>query len=66
MNNVCAAFPHQRGSVNGVTVTIESAAKALGPALGGSLYSWALEQRMPEGWPNPSKAYFGGVQPLRE
>lgn len=58
VNHVCSRFPHRRGAINGVTVTIESAAKALGPALGGTLYSWALAQPVPASLPNASVLYF--------
>lgn len=58
VNNVCARYPHKRGQINGVNVTVESAAKACGPALGGSLYAWTIARSMPSGWPNASVVYF--------
>ena len=64
VNNVCCRYPNMRGAINGVNVTIESAAKALGPALGGALYAYTIAQPMPPTWPNASVLYFGGVGAL--
>ena len=65
VNNVCARYPHQRGAINGVNVTVESMAKALGPTLGGSLYAWAIAQPVPARWPvNASILYFAGFASL--
>ena len=67
VNNVCARFPHRRASVNGVMVTLESGAKALGPAVGAPMYAWAiahLRDRLPPGSPNASIisfACFAGI-----
>ena len=64
VNNICSRYPHQRGAINGVSVTVESAAKALGPGLGGSLYAWAVAQRVPAGFPSASVLYFSGFAVL--
>ena len=47
VNNVCARYPRRRGAVNGVMVTGESIAKALGPGLGGPLYAFAISKALP-------------------
>ena len=64
VNNVCSAYPDKRGAINGVSVTVESTAKALGPGLGGSLYAWAIAHDVPDGWPNASVLYFSGFATL--
>ena len=61
VNNVCSQYPHKRGAINGVNVTVESCAKSFGPSLGGSLYSWAIGRRAPPGWPNASVLYFSAL-----
>lgn len=61
VNNVCARYPRRRGAVNGVMVTGESIAKALGPGLGGPLYAFAISKALPAGWPNGSILYFTGL-----
>ena len=64
VNNVCSRFPHKRGAINGVNVTVESAAKAVGPALGGGLYAWTIARELPPSWPSASIVYFLGFAAL--
>ena len=64
VNNVCSRFPHKRGAINGVNVTVESAAKAMGPALGGGLYAWTIARELPPNWPSASIVYFLGFAAL--
>jgi hypothetical protein len=47
-----------------VNVTVESTAKALGPALGGALYAFSIARKMPAHWPNASIVYFSGFATL--
>ena len=61
VNNVCARHPRRRGAVNGVMVTGESIAKAMGPGLGGPLYAFVISKDLPAGWPNGSILYFSGL-----
>ena len=63
VNNVCCRYPNMGAgrsaeSTSRVNVTIESAAKALGPALGGALYAYTIAQPMPPTWPNALVLYF--------
>ena len=66
VNNVCSRFPHKRGAINGVNVTVESTAKSFGPSLGGSLFAWAISQQplLPPGMPNASIIYFSCISLL--
>lgn len=47
INNSC--FPSVRGTVNGIAQTMASAARAIGPTLGGFLYAWSQSNGL--GWP---------------
>ena len=42
-----------------MTTTVESAAKAFGPGIGGPAYAWAIGlERLPRPWPTQSGVYF--------
>ena len=64
VNNVCCQYPNKRGAINGVTVTVESCAKSFGPSLGGSLFSWAIANGTPDGWPKASVVYFSALSTI--
>lgn len=51
--------PQLAGALNGVIVTVESVAKALGPAVGAPLFAFAISARpVPEGPPSGAQATF--------
>ncbi|KAK9067467.1 hypothetical protein SSX86_014796 [Deinandra increscens subsp. villosa] len=40
-----AVEQHQRGAANGISMTLQSICKAIGPAFGGTLLSWSLKRQ---------------------
>ena len=60
-NHAAAAHPTAVGALNGVVVTVESVAKALGPALGAPLFAAAITARpLAAGWPSGALLSFAG------
>lgn len=60
-NHAVAAHPSAVGALNGVVVTVESVAKALGPALGAPLFAASITARpLSAGWPSGALLSFAG------
>ncbi|CAN0839705.1 Protein ZINC INDUCED FACILITATOR-LIKE 1 [Linum grandiflorum] len=53
-----AVDQHQRGAANGISMTAMSLFKAVGPAGGGSLYSWAETRQEAEFLPGNQMVFF--------
>ena len=58
-NHAAAAHPAAAGALNGVVVTVESVAKALGPSLGAPLFAAAIAAwPLRDGWPGGAALAF--------
>ncbi|KAL1804083.1 hypothetical protein ACET3Z_032730 [Daucus carota] len=53
-----AVDQHQRGAANGICMTLMSLSKAVGPAIGGALLSWAQGRLETDFLPGPQMVWF--------
>ncbi|KAJ0753575.1 putative MFS transporter superfamily [Helianthus annuus] len=49
---------HQRGAANGLAMTLQSIASAIGPSCGGTLLSWSLKRQNAAFLPGAQMIFF--------